>query len=240
MSKILDYMKAHPWTTGAIVIGGGLVFIVLAGLGGGGGGGSPAADSGPSDAEIAAQAQIAAAQISAQAAQAQAGASLQAAQIGAGVQMNSAKLEAEVAMRSLDVQRELGLSDTEANRQIGLATIDAQKVVAITQSNNQVATQNIIAGVGKAQAKSSSKSSMFGAIGSVASAALAIFSDERLKENIVKVGTHENGYGIYEFNYKGDKTRRRGVIAQEVERVRPDLVVSENGYLKVKPQALKG
>lgn len=235
--KIVEYAKAHPWTTGAIVLGGGLVFVLLAGLGGGGGS-APAGDSGPSDAEIAAQAQIAAAQISAQAAQAQAGAQLQAATIGAGVQMNSDKLESEVAMEALRVQQSLGLADTEANRQVGLATIDAQKTVAVTQSNNQVATQNIIASVSKSNAKQASKSSMFGSIAGIAGAALSIFSDERLKENVVRIGTSEYGYGIYEFNYKGDTKRRRGVVAQEVEQYRPDFVTSEGGFYKVKPQAL--
>jgi hypothetical protein len=234
--KIVEYAKAHPWTTGVIVLGGGLVFVLLAGLGGGGS--APAGDSGPSDAEIAAQAQIAAAQIQAQAAQAQAGAQLQAATIGAGVQMNSDKLESEVAMRALEVQQSLGLSETEANRQIGLATIDAQKTVAVTQSNNQVATQNIIASVSKSNAKQASKSSMFGSIASIAGAALSIFSDERLKENVTRIGTSEYGYGIYEFNYIGDNKRRRGVIAQEVEQYRPDFVSSEGGFYKVKPQAL--
>jgi len=68
---------------------------------------------------------------------------------------------------------------------------------------------------------------------------LAFFSDERLKENIVRVGTHPSGYAVYEYNYKGETKRRQGVIAQEVQQYRPDLVLEDSsGYLKVKPQAL--
>lgn len=234
--KVLEYAKAHPWTTGAIVVGGGLVFFVLAGLGGGGS--APSSDSGPSDAEIAAQAQIAAAQINAQAAQAQAGAQLQAAQIGAGVQMNSDSLEAQVAMRSLEVQQSLGLADTEAGRQVGLAQIGAQRDVSIANIQGQTETQRIIANASNTASNNARRSSSTSSILGFAGAVLGIFSDERLKENIVRIGTSENGYGIYEFNYKGDTKRRRGVIAQEVERYRPDLVSSEGGFYKVKPQAL--
>lgn len=235
--KVLEYAKAHPWATGAIVVGGGLVFFVLAGLGGGGSS-APSGSSGPSDAEVAAQAQIAAAQINAQAAQAQAGAQLQAATIGAGVQMNSDKLESEVAMEALRVQQSLGLADTEAGRQTGLASIEAQKAVALGTIQGQVQTQQIIANASSSQAKSASKSSMFGSVLGFAGAALSIFSDSRLKENIVKIGTSEYGYGIYEFNYKGDSKRRRGVIAEEVEKYKPEFVSQEGGYYKVKPQAL--
>ncbi|WP_455479206.1 tail fiber domain-containing protein [Bartonella sp. B23] len=47
--------------------------------------------------------------------------------------------------------------------------------------------------------------------------------DVRAKENIVLVGK-KNGYSLYEFNYKGDPQRYRGVLAQEVLRLNPDAV----------------
>jgi hypothetical protein len=58
------------------------------------------------------------------------------------------------------------------------------------------------------------------------------FSDRRLKRNITRVGTHALGVGIYEYDMAG--YRQRGVIAQEVESVRPDLVQRHaSGYLMV-------
>lgn len=50
-------------------------------------------------------------------------------------------------------------------------------------------------------------------------------SDERVKEDKRKIGKLE-GQNIYEFRYKGDPTKRKhvGVIAQEVEKARPDVV----------------
>ena len=59
-----------------------------------------------------------------------------------------------------------------------------------------------------------------------------LFSDRRLKSNIKRVGTHAIGVGIYDYTMMG--FAQRGVIAQEVEAVRPDLVKRHaSGYLMV-------
>lgn len=61
----------------------------------------------------------------------------------------------------------------------------------------------------------------------------ALMSDINLKENISHVGV-ENGFNIYEYNYKNDPSSRyRGVMAQEVALSRPDAVAYSNGYLGV-------
>jgi hypothetical protein len=58
------------------------------------------------------------------------------------------------------------------------------------------------------------------------------FSDARLKRNVRRVGTHPIGVGIYDYTMMG--VAQRGVIAQEVQKVRPDLVERHaNGYLMV-------
>lgn len=65
-----------------------------------------------------------------------------------------------------------------------------------------------------------------------AGASLFGFSDRRLKSNIKRVGTHAIGVGIYDYTMMG--MPQRGVIAQEVQAVRPDLVKRHaNGYLMV-------
>ena len=57
-------------------------------------------------------------------------------------------------------------------------------------------------------------------------------SDIRLKSNIVKVGDHPLGIGIYEYDIFGH--RERGVIAQELERVMPEAVFEHpSGYKMV-------
>ena len=65
-----------------------------------------------------------------------------------------------------------------------------------------------------------------------AAAAPFMFSDIRLKSNIKRIGTHPIGVGIYSYTMMG--MPQRGVIAQEVSRVRPDLVKRHaSGYLTV-------
>lgn len=57
-------------------------------------------------------------------------------------------------------------------------------------------------------------------------------SDRRLKSNIVRVGDHPLGIGWYEYDIFG--RRERGVMAQELLRVKPEAVTTlPNGYLAV-------
>ena len=70
-------------------------------------------------------------------------------------------------------------------------------------------------------------------IGGTLAALAAAFSDRRLKENIEKVG-EENGFNIYEFNYKHNPDKRfRGVMAQEVQEIMPEAVGESKGFLTV-------
>jgi hypothetical protein len=53
-----------------------------------------------------------------------------------------------------------------------------------------------------------------------------------LKSNIVRVGTHPLGIGVYEYDIFGE--RQRGVMADEVENVLPEAVITRpNGYKMV-------
>ncbi len=79
-----------------------------------------------------------------------------------------------------------------------------------------------------------------GALFGAASTAAAL-SDRRLKENISEVGRDDaTGLTLYEFEYKGgDGSRFVGVMADEVEKVRPDAVnTREDGYKEVDYGAL--
>jgi hypothetical protein len=65
-------------------------------------------------------------------------------------------------------------------------------------------------------------------------------SDAEIKQDIVKVGDHPAGFGVYEFDYKPEyantwgRGRRRGVLAQEVQAVMPEAVqMHPDGYLMV-------
>jgi hypothetical protein len=68
--------------------------------------------------------------------------------------------------------------------------------------------------------------------------AASFFSDERLKRDIVKVGELDDGLSVVDFNYRDGlglpEGRFRGVIAQDVARLRPHaLGPTINGYATV-------
>ena len=57
---------------------------------------------------------------------------------------------------------------------------------------------------------------------------------KKLKDNIIQIGRSITGHNIYKFNYKGDARRYIGVIAEEVQKIKPeDVVTMPNGFLGV-------
>jgi hypothetical protein len=82
----------------------------------------------------------------------------------------------------------------------------------------------------QANQAASNMGGLFNLAGSLGSAAL--LSDRRLKSNIVRIGTHPLGIGVYEYDIFG--TRQRGVMADEVEQVRPEAVITrDDGFQMV-------
>jgi len=67
-----------------------------------------------------------------------------------------------------------------------------------------------------------------------------LFSDPRLKENVVPTGLSANGFQLYDYSYKADRDhqRYRGVMSPEVRRRRPDAVSVMGGYDFVNYQKL--
>ena len=73
-----------------------------------------------------------------------------------------------------------------------------------------------------------------GAAGMLGSAGIKAASDIRLKKNIIKLGIHKTlGIGLYTWDYLwGEKGA--GVMAQELEKVMPQAVITmKNGYKAV-------
>jgi hypothetical protein len=72
-----------------------------------------------------------------------------------------------------------------------------------------------------------------GGLGALMQGGSMLFSDRRLKSNIVRIGTHPLGIGIYEFDMFGE--RRTGVMADEVLQVLPEAVIQDAaGYYMVR------
>ena len=73
---------------------------------------------------------------------------------------------------------------------------------------------------------------MYSLGGAALGAPTGTFSDRRLKSNIVRIGTHPIGVGIYEYDIFGG--RQIGVMAQELMEVMPEAVQQHSsGYLMV-------
>lgn len=66
----------------------------------------------------------------------------------------------------------------------------------------------------------------------------AILSDRRLKSNIRRIGTHKLGIGIYSYEIFGKPST--GVMADEVEKVKPEAVITgADGYKMVNYSMLR-
>lgn len=69
--------------------------------------------------------------------------------------------------------------------------------------------------------------------GALAASKLLAASDMKVKENISEVGKLHNGLPVYIYNYIGDNTPQIGVMAQDVEKVNKDAVVTVDGIKHV-------
>lgn len=109
---------------------------------------------------------------------------------------------------------------------MGASTGQAPNLLGAAQSQGQY-------GLNAANMDMQGDQAMWNGIGQLAGmAAMMFMSDVRLKSNIKRVGTHPFGVGIYEYDIFGE--RERGVMAQELLAVRPDLVATHpSGYLMV-------
>ncbi|PWE57131.1 hypothetical protein DEM27_05680 [Metarhizobium album] len=86
--------------------------------------------------------------------------------------------------------------------------------------------------VAKAQAESAGMGSILGGLAGLFKG--VTLSDERTKKNVKKVGSLK-GHPLYEYSYKGqfdDGKKHIGVMAQEVEKKRPDAVVKGRDGLR--------
>lgn len=91
-------------------------------------------------------------------------------------------------------------------------------------------------------AEKSGTNAMLGGVAQMAGTAIslaAIFSDKRLKEDLILVGKANNGLNIYLGKYTKESGLDDGkvhlfLIAQEVQKIKPEAVIkNENGYLMV-------
>ncbi len=131
-----------------------------------------------------------------------------------------------------------GQYDTLANlgwqQQTGIGNANANADLAAYNASGNL--WNMIGSLGgmKTSGGGTVGGNALSSIGSAASSLLpAIFSDERLKEDIEPVGSLYDGTNVYRYRYKGDATPRIGLMAQEVEVTNPGAVIEIGGYKAV-------
>jgi hypothetical protein len=101
-----------------------------------------------------------------------------------------------------------------------------QQLMGIIGSNNWGSNST---GTSTTTKNPSAFETLSGLIGAGAGAA-KLFSDERLKTDIKRVGTLDNGLPVYTFRYRGSSQIQMGVMAQDVEQVIPDAVEDFGSY----------
>ena len=126
------------------------------------------------------------------------------------------------------------LQGKQSIAQSGYGATDAYTTAMQNITAGTGATRGEIAGIGVSQA--AQRQNMIGGLASAGATAYA--SDKALKKNIVKIGD-KNNLSWYSWDWNdiaktiGLTGSDEGHIAQEVQAVRPDLVVKQNGYLAV-------
>jgi hypothetical protein len=130
---------------------------------------------------------------------------------------------AQTQLAAANTQQQLPLNVQQQLEQLGIplaslgGTTTSSGNSTGTTTQSQSATGNIIAGL----------------LGAAALGSKFIPSDESVKENIAPIGMLNDGQNVYSYNYIGDDTPQIGLIAQEVEKIRPDAVREFGGVKAV-------
>lgn len=85
----------------------------------------------------------------------------------------------------------------------------------------------------KYRADLASSQARMGGLFGLASSGIGLFSDERLKTDIRRVGQTDGGLAVYTYRYGGMGPYHMGVMAQEAAMVAPDAVGNAGGFLTV-------
>lgn len=139
-------------------------------------------------------------------------------------------------------QRNMPLNELNAlltGQQVGMPTMPSFNTSqSAGGANYNLAAQNQYnAGMDAFNAKQQQQQGMMSGISSIAGLGMMAFSDLRMKRNIVKIGTLPDGIGVYEYDIFD--RHEIGVLAQEVQQTRPELVhAHDSGYLMVNYEGL--
>ena len=85
------------------------------------------------------------------------------------------------------------------------------------------------------QSQLANSQAKMGGLFGLLSGGIGLFSDRRLKTDIMPVGKLDNGLTVYVYRYKGEDTMQIGLMADEVEKAIPHAVLDDpSGYKRVR------
>lgn len=268
-----EFYAQHPIASWVFGIGAALV-IVWAMFGrvfqSSSSGGQTVISNTPSDSQIAAATQIQAAQIAAAADSKRADNELQLGLAGLSLANTEALAKAQLDARSLDLNFNLQSMGLASAERIDIAHTQASTdqfslAAALDQARDENATAVELEGIkqnaavnqalinsnvqiASISASVAKKKSSNGLLGGIIGAIVGIFSDARLKKNIVPLYRREDGVIVYEWEYTAEafaldnslpRGRVRGVIAQQIAATpKAGAITYQSGYRKVDYAAL--
>jgi len=113
------------------------------------------------------------------------------------------------------------MGNAQANADLAGNTASANLWGALLNGGKMLAGGGIgngLSGIGTGAAN------MAGGLSNAGTALFGMFSDERIKEGVERVGALFDGQPIYRYRYTGDPRTQIGLLAQEVEDVEPEAV----------------
>ena len=130
-------------------------------------------------------------------------------------------------LQKMEAQGDMDVQKLKGDGQLASANLEMQKQNSLMQSSLSQAQM-------ASGEKQAGDSKMWGGISDGISGVAKIFSDKRLKENIIKIRYSDSGIPIYHFNYIGDSQVWSGAMAQDLlELNREDAVGTSNGYYTI-------
>lgn len=141
-----------------------------------------------------------------------------------GLLSNNAQAGAGIANQNAATQANIGQSMWDIDRYNNGAGLLGQAGLQGLLSGYEPFVGQTINGTETGTQTQKSSGGLLGKIGSavqLAGSAASLFSDRRLKTKVERVGELEDGLGVYEYDYVWGGTRQRGVMADEVAKLRP-------------------
>lgn len=153
-------------------------------------------------------------------------------------QLRAAAIAEEMQRRGMSLNE---MNALLTGQQVGMTQMPQFNAAGASQAvqYNQAAQNQYQAGLDQFNAQNMAGNSTMSGLFNLGQAAMPfMFSDSRLKRIIRRIGS-VRGIPVYIYKYLGNSAEEVGVIAQEVQKIRPDLVTRhKNGYLMVNYKAL--